>query len=176
MQAPNTRLFALIAADLMSRPVESIPRDMPLQDAARRLSKAGVSGAPVVDGSGRCVGVLSASDFVHWAERGAHADKVHCTVPSACSSDWQVMELEFLPRDEVRWHMTPDPVTVEQDAPLAQLAQTMVDAHIHRLIVVDEAHRPVGVVSSIDILAAVARTARLVEPAECGHQAIVGGR
>jgi predicted transcriptional regulator len=32
----------------------------------------------------------------------------------------------------------------------------MLDAHIHRLIVVDEAGAPVGVISSTDILSAVA--------------------
>jgi len=32
----------------------------------------------------------------------------------------------------------------------------MIDAHIHRVIVVDEQQRPVGVVSSTDILSAVA--------------------
>jgi CBS domain-containing protein len=34
----------------------------------------------------------------------------------------------------------------------------MRDAHIHRVIVVDDRGRPVGVVTSTDILAAVART------------------
>jgi predicted transcriptional regulator len=35
----------------------------------------------------------------------------------------------------------------------------MMDAHIHRVIVVDSENRPIGVVSSTDILAAVARAA-----------------
>ena len=165
MKAPRKDLFELTAADIMSRAVQTIPEDMPLQDAARLLSKAGVSGAPVVDAAGRCVGVLSASDFLHWAERGAQANKVSCKVPCCCT-DWQVMELEFLPRDEVRWHMTADAVTVDEDAPFAELARAMVDAQIHRLIVVDADHRAVGVVSTTDILAAVARAARFGPPAE----------
>ncbi len=32
----------------------------------------------------------------------------------------------------------------------------MIDAHIHRVIVVDKDERPIGIVSSTDILAAVA--------------------
>jgi predicted transcriptional regulator len=32
----------------------------------------------------------------------------------------------------------------------------MLDAHVHRVIVVDRQGRPIGVVSSMDILAAVA--------------------
>ena len=41
--------------------------------------------------------------------------------------------------------------------PLVRLAQMMLDAHVHRVIVVDNEQKPVGIVSSIDILAAVAR-------------------
>jgi CBS domain-containing protein len=32
----------------------------------------------------------------------------------------------------------------------------MIDAHIHRIVVVDEGQRPIGVVTGTDILAAVA--------------------
>jgi CBS-domain-containing membrane protein len=41
----------------------------------------------------------------------------------------------------------------------------MVDAHIHRLIVLDPTGRPTGVISSIDVLAAVARAAKANESA-----------
>jgi CBS domain-containing protein len=37
-----------------------------------------------------------------------------------------------------------------------ELARAMLDAHIHRVIVVDELQRPIGIVSTTDILAAVA--------------------
>jgi hypothetical protein len=54
--------------------------------------------------------------------------------------------------------MTKDPVLIGPATPIADLARTMVDAHIHRVIVVDMAcQRPLGVVSTMDILAVVAR-------------------
>ena len=56
--------------------------------------------------------------------------------------------------------MTPDPVTVGEDTPLTELAQRMVDAHVHRVVVVDRRYRPVGIVSSTDILAGIARAGR----------------
>src|SRR5690349_11447620 len=148
MTPTNKTFLDLTAADLMSRPVHAIPEHMPLPDAARLLSQARVSGAPVVDATGRCIGVLSAADFVRWAERGGQPHPVHCTAPATC--DWEMIELEFLPKDEVRWHMTPDPVTISRSARIVDVARTMLDAHIHRVIVVDEARRPVGVVSSTD--------------------------
>jgi CBS-domain-containing membrane protein len=39
----------------------------------------------------------------------------------------------------------------------------MRDGHIHRIVIVDERRRPVGVVSGTDVLAAVARLDRLQE-------------
>jgi hypothetical protein len=45
-------------------------------------------------------------------------------------------------------------------------ARTVIDAHAHSLIVVDEQHRPVAIVSRLDVLAAHAHPAwRAVETA-----------
>jgi CBS-domain-containing membrane protein len=152
-------LLALCAADVMSRDLIVIPRQMSLAGAAHLLCQAHVSGAPVVDAQGRCIGVLSATDFVQLAEKGMQAAKngqqhAHCV----CSA-WQIIKPESLPADTVANFMTADPVTVGPGAPLGALAQMMVDAHIHRLIVVDAEERPIGIVSSMDVLAALARVA-----------------
>jgi CBS domain-containing protein len=61
--------------------------------------------------------------------------------------------------------MTPNPVTVAPSTPIGDLAGRMVEHHIHRVIVVDEADRPIGVVSSTDVLNAVAVAARGPLPA-----------
>jgi CBS domain-containing protein len=157
MKTVSKPLLALTAEDLMSTDVVTVPQEMSLQGAARLLSRSEIGGAPVVDGEGRCVGVLSATDFLSYAETGQPRKKVKN--PGCMVSAWQVLESESLPADEVSGYMTADPVVVEPATPLGELAQMMVDAHIHRLIVVDEDNRPVGVVSSMDMLAAVARTA-----------------
>jgi CBS domain-containing protein len=48
----------------MTTTVVTVPETMSLRGAARLLSQASITGAPVVDHSGRCVGVLSATDFL----------------------------------------------------------------------------------------------------------------
>lgn len=158
----HNSFFTLTAADLMSQPVHVVSASMPLREAARLFSRAQISGAPVVDGSGCCVGVLSATDFVHWAEKDRQAEIMRRANEGEAWSDWQMMELDSLPKDEVRRYMTADPVTVEPGTRVAVLAQIMLDAHIHRVIVVGENHQPIGVVSVTDLLAAVARAANLV--------------
>jgi CBS domain-containing protein len=195
---------SLTAEDLMNRDVVTISAEMPLQAAAHLLSCEHISGAPVVDAQGKCVGVLSAIDFLHLAERRDDVTKpaspplpitcsfqvkqrrldgkevTRCTLPPGvcpiqvrqsgpeeeempvCSqphcvlSDWQVVDVEKLPTDEVRRFMTADPVTAQPTTSVRTLALMMLDAHIHRVIVTDEQSRPIGIVSSTDILAAVA--------------------
>lgn len=148
---------ALTAEDLMTRPVEAIPAKMSLREAARLLSRSRISGAPIVDDQGRCVGVLSATDFVRAAERDGPAG--HPRSQSVCS-EWQMVDVEFLPNEEVGAYMTPDPVTAHCDSRITDLARMLLDAHIHRVIIVDSRRRPLGIVTSTDILAAVVRMGR----------------
>ena len=68
-----------------------------------------------------------------------------------------VVEVEKLPNDEVRQFMTADPVTVTPECSIRTLARMMIDAHIHRVIVVDKERCSIGVVSSTDLLAALAK-------------------
>jgi CBS domain-containing protein len=79
-----------------------------------------------------------------------------CSQPHSVPTDWQVVDLETLPTDKVSCFMTPDPVTVQAETSLPVLARMMIDAHIHRIIVVDTEGTPIGVVSSTDLLAALA--------------------
>jgi CBS domain-containing protein len=119
----------------MKPEVITIPIASTMRAAAQVLAKAHISGAPVVNREGRCVGVLSAADFF----RGAVQE-----------------DLEIDPTDQVGEHMTADPVLVAPATPVRQLARMMLDAAIHRVIIVDDQRRPIGVVSSTDVLAAVA--------------------
>jgi CBS-domain-containing membrane protein len=147
--------LALTAEDLMSRDLILIPRHVSLRTAAHLLSSGHVSGAPVIDDEGCCVGVLSGTDFVRWAE-GKTTARVQPRGSGCVCSDWQMVDTDFLPEEEVRTFMTADPVTVPPGLTITELARRMLDAHIHRLVVVDEGRRPVGIVSTTDILAAVA--------------------
>jgi CBS domain-containing protein len=204
MLATTKPLRELTASDLMTRHPVPLREDMPLREAARLLWQHQVGGAPVVDAAGKCVGVLSAMDFVRLALKRADPtlptapplpftcpfqiqhrtpggrdevlcilppgvcpvqvtvksqggqERIICSQPHCVLSDWQVVEVEKLPGDEVRHYMTADPIMVSADDPLKALARRMIDAHIHRVIVVDRQEHPIGVVSSTDVLAAVA--------------------
>lgn len=151
--------FELVAGDVMSRDPMTAPCEMTLRSAAHLLAEAHVTGLPVVDKEGCVVGVLSATDFVKWVGAGTAAlagvARTH-EVENVCA-DWQMIDVEEVPAEEmVAAHMTADPVTVPPEMPIRELARRMLDAHIHRVVVVDAERRPVGLVSTTDILAALA--------------------
>lgn len=147
-------LLELRAKDVMTRDLVVIPDDMTVQEAGRRLCRLEVSGAPVVNCHGVVVGVLSSSDFVRLASMG---EKV-TTAPCDCVySDWQLVDVDKLPTESVQRCMTPDPVTAGPNVAVTELARMMVDAHIHRVVIVDDDGAPKGIVTTSDILGAVAR-------------------
>jgi CBS domain-containing protein len=149
MTVTTRPLLALTAADLMSAPVRTIPQHMPLREAARLLAGEQISGAPVLDPAGRCVGVLSATDFLRRAAQAAAPSE-------GDAADWGRVDVEALSEEQVGEHMTADPVVVAAGTDIRGVARAMLDAHIHRVGVVDEANRLVGIVSSTDLLAALA--------------------
>jgi CBS domain-containing protein len=81
---------------------------------------------------------------------------VECSQPHCVCLDWQMIEVESLPAEDVKHYMTGDPVTANMATPIAALARMIIDAAVHRVIIVDNDRRPVGVVSSSDLIAAMA--------------------
>jgi CBS domain-containing protein len=71
-------------------------------------------------------------------------------------TDWQAVDVEKLPAEEVRRYMTTDPVTVLPGASIRILERMIRNSHMHRVIVVDREHRPLGIVTASDIMDALA--------------------
>ena len=157
MLTTTKALLDLTEADVMSRDLITILQQMSLRAAAHALARARVSGAPVTDEQGRCVGVLSATDLVRWLDRGEQAARRLADHSLTLCCDWATLEVEEFPPDAVRDHMSTDVVTATPDTPLGELARSMVDAHIHRIVITDDLGKPVGIISTTDVLAAVAR-------------------
>src|SRR5271165_5660358 len=108
------------AADLMSHSVVLVPREMSIPGAAHLLAQARVSGAPVVDEEGRCIGVLSTTDFLHYAEKG----KPGCRAKSLSVYSWQIVEKEEH-EETVEDYMNNDPVCVSPTTLIGEIARMM---------------------------------------------------
>jgi CBS domain-containing protein len=154
--ASTKPFLKLTAADLMSKPIVTVPYDMLLRDAGYLLMKQAISGAPVVDAEGNCVGVLSAADFIAPAEPEAGQMQTDISFVAPWG---EVISLECCCGCVVRDYMTAGPVAVSPQTPIGQIAEMMIDAHIHRVLVAEN-NRPCGIVSSTDLMAAIAGAAR----------------
>jgi len=127
-------------AELMQRDVKSIRSEASVAEAILTLADAHISGVPVVDGTGRMVGVLSSTDLL-----SAEAEAGDATSRQALLENTEVQEI-----------MTRRPYTVAPTADVREAAQQMLYADVHRLFVTD-GDTVVGVISSTDIVRAVAQ-------------------
>jgi predicted transcriptional regulator len=71
-----------------------------------------------------------------------------------------MIDIQNSPENEIRNYMTPRPISVAPQTSIGAMAQMMADAHIHRVLVVGDQDRPLGIVTSTDILAAIGRASR----------------
>lgn len=125
-------------AELMQTDVRSVAADAPIAEAIASMAEAHVYALPVVGDGGRLLGVVSASDVL--AVEAEHD-------PEALPG--------LLERTPVREIMTPRAYAVTPDADVRDAARQMLYADVHRLFV-EEHERLVGVISSTDIVRAVA--------------------
>jgi CBS domain-containing protein len=120
-------LQADIAADLMSANPVSLRADATIADAVALFAARGLSAAPVVDDSGRPVGVVSNTDILLYP--GDKGDRV-----------------------SVRDIMTPAVFAVRPDSPVSQVVREFVGLKVHHLFVADESGIVVGAISPLDVL------------------------
>ncbi|HJZ56651.1 MAG TPA: CBS domain-containing protein [Gemmataceae bacterium] len=142
-------IHELTAADVMRRGVV-VPKEMTLRGAARLMAEGRVGAAAVTDARGRCAGLLLAAALVRWLADGRPAGPD----PASVWSEWQMTVPEAGTGDEVRRHMNPEPLTVAPDTPLVEVGRRALGDPSRRAVVIDGQHRPLGVVSSADVLSA----------------------
>ena len=144
------------AMDVMTTDVITVNPDMTIQALAARLAQRGISGAPVVDTSGRLLGIISEGDLLHRAEIGTarrHRERRRSWWLDHFASD--------LAREYIKSHgrtvndiMTRDVVTVTEDTDLGQVAELLEEKRIKRVPVMREG-KIVGIISRANIVRAV---------------------
>ena len=153
------------AKNVMRRPVTSIGTGTPLEEAIALLSEEEISGAPVVDGEGRAIGVISLYDVAQYlagldrelVRQGSYYAFVDPDSEEAIAR-WervrQIGDRNLLREATVDDVMTPSVVAVAQDTPIPDVVRVMRTRHIHRVLVL-AGDEPIGVVTTMDVLAAL---------------------
>lgn len=132
----TTLRHELTAADLMTIEPIVVPYDALIEEAERLIRVHHVSGLPVVDQDGVLVGVISQTDLVQLDDPSVRS------LIRRASVGIRVGEI-----------MSRPPVTVLLTTTLLEAARLMTQQWIHRVVVVDEKGRPLGVLAAMDFVA-----------------------
>lgn len=156
MLEPMARLESLRVSDVMAREVVSVSANQSMCSAAQLYVERGISAAPVIDDSGRCVGILSATDFLRELARdhglSMANDTSHRLVGDCGFEAWRI---DVEPDDVVACRMSPAVQSIAAEASVLMAARIMTAQHVHRLVVLDSGGHPLGVISTMDVVAAL---------------------
>lgn len=132
--------------------------ETPLQEAIQILAERRISGLPVVDASGKVVGVISEGDLM-WQATGV-------TPPAYIMVLDSVIYLENPGRYEQELHkalgqtvgevMSKNPISISPDKYVSDAARLLHERQIHRLLVEDSSGKLVGIITRGDVVRAMA--------------------
>ena len=139
--------------DIMTRDVVTVSPETEILQAVKILLENHINGVPVMDADGNIVGILCQSDLV--------AQQKKIPTPSLftlldgfiplTSLKHIEKEVQKIAATSVTHAMTPDPVTVQSDATVEEVATIMVNKNFHTIPVMEEG-KLVGIVGKEDIL------------------------
>jgi CBS domain-containing protein len=151
--------MAELVGEIMDREPVTVTPDASVEDVVRALRENELPGVPVVDGDGRCVGIVTEADLVLPDDDG----DLH--IPHYINLFGGTVFLEPLGRFEARLRkafastasdmMTADPDTVEPGTTVREAARAIHETGHNRLPVTEDG-RLVGVVTRVDVLGALA--------------------
>lgn len=156
--------------DVMTPDVISVTAKDTVLEAARMMLQNRISGLPVVDASGRLVGMVTEGDFLRRGEIGTERQRpkwLEILLGPGRMADEYVRSSGRKIEDV----MTSDPVTVSEEDLLETVVELMERRHIKRLPVLRDG-KMVGIVSRANLMHALVSLARDVETPAGGDAAI----
>jgi CBS domain-containing protein len=147
----------LKAAQIMTKQFLTISPEMSVEELARLLLRKDVTGAVIVDKKGNLLGVVTEGDLIA-KEKNLHLPTVVSLFDAVIyleTSEHFKGELHKMVATRVEDIYTRDPVTIDPDSTLADIATLMSEKRIHFIPVINE-KRVEGVIGRREILRALA--------------------
>jgi CBS domain-containing protein len=155
---------------IMTRDVQVVRPDESIAEVAKRFAQHEIHGAPVVDGEGRLVGIVTESDIIHAAKTkyttynmvypSIHQFGVEFKEGVAYSELTKAFEdIKHTPVSDI---MTKNVISAAPDDMVEEVAPMMIKNKINRVPVVDNG-KVVGIVTRGDILRGMFRSEKKKE-------------
>jgi len=142
----------MTAGDVMTTTVVTATPDTPIKMIGQLLWQHRISGVPIVDASGRILGIVTEADLLLGKEAAAGERFEPLVAPLRERRERAKARAEVAGQA-----MTSPAVTITADTPLAAVARVMRKHRVKRLPVVDDAEHVIGILSRHDLLSALAR-------------------
>jgi CBS domain-containing protein len=150
----------LTVRDVMDADPQTVTEETPIREVVELMRDNELSGLPVVNEGGRCVGIITENDMVMGEEEG----DIH--FPRFIELFGGVVFLESLKKFEEKFQraaaskagdlMTEDPQTIGPDATLQEAGRLISRTHHNRIPVVEHG-RLIGLVTRVDVLDGLTR-------------------
>ncbi|MFP4213527.1 MAG: CBS domain-containing protein [Desulfohalobiaceae bacterium] len=140
-------------SEIMSRDVITVSPETKITEAAALLLERHVNGLPVVDQDNKLVGIICQSDIISQQKKLPLPTMFTLLDGIIPLSSYSLLEKEVqkMSATTVQQAMTPDPVSISQEADLEEVAETMVRKNYHTIPVVQDG-KLIGVVGKEDVL------------------------
>jgi CBS domain-containing protein len=138
--------------EVMERLVVSVSPQTTYEEAAKIMHRHGFSGLPVVDSTGKLVGILSEKDlfralYPHYEDYARKTEEFP-------HGDAEAEQIEEVRKNSISSYMTKGVLSVEADAPLMKAGGMMLARGIHRLPVTENGQM-IGIVTREQIYGAI---------------------
>ncbi|NES99784.1 MAG: CBS domain-containing protein [Sphaerospermopsis sp. SIO1G2] len=145
-------------ADVMSSDLIVVRTETPLKEAIQILAEKRISGLPVLNDAGKLVGIISETDLM-WQETGVTPPAyimfldsvIYLQNPATYDRD-----LHKALGQTVGEVMSKNPLTITPNKSLKEAAKMIQDHKVHRLPVLDNEGKVIGILTRGDIIRAMA--------------------
>lgn len=143
----------LKAKDIMTKELITVSPETEIVHATRLLLENQINGVPVIDETGKLVGILCQSDLIAQQKKlpvPSFFTFLDGLIPLTSMKQFE-KEVQKIAAITVSQAMTPNPVVARPDTGIEEVAALMVDSGFHTIPVVDKGAL-VGIVGKEDIL------------------------
>lgn len=145
----------MLAKDIMTPHVKSVPENWTMQRFAKFLSDNEISGSPVVDESGDIVGIATLKDIADFHLNNTNSEHEKKLTEEEAKEARKLRQFLFeemmkVPV-EVRDIMSPIVFSVDEETPIKQVAKKMMEDHLHRIFVTKD-KKVSGIITTYDLL------------------------
>ncbi len=149
----------ILVKDVMTSHIQSVMVEDTIEDAINLMSDNGHTTLPVIDGAGKCIGILSRSDLTElFLREDRELSQAMDMDGDGFSTEGLRQSVDTCKDRKVNELMTYEVISIGMESKLAQACKIFAKKSIHHLPVIDENEKLVGIISTFDIVKAVAES------------------